>query len=136
MRSRRERVIHAVLFEALAVAMVAPALTAITGAGLADTFLLSVLVSVGAVTANYIWTRLFDRWVPTRQRGGLLRLAQAIGLELILTTYTVPLFMLFTGSGLWEALVLDFSGVAFFIVFGAAYNALFDAVWLRIAREF
>lgn len=135
MRSLRERLIHTALFEALAIAVVTPAVVALTGAALADAGTLGIAVSLGAVVANYGWTMLFDRLVPTRRRGVWLRFLQAAGLEVLITAYSLPLILWFTGIGVWAALALDLGGVAFFLVFAMLYNAAFDAVMLRIAAR-
>ena len=135
MRSLRERLIHTVLFEALAIAVVTPTVVGLTGAALADAGTLSIAVSVGAVVANYGWTMLFDRLVPTRRRGFGLRFLQAAGLEAIITAFTLPLILWFTGIGFWAAVALDLGGVAFFLVFAMLYNAAFDAVMLRIVAR-
>ena len=135
MRSLRERLIHTALFEALAVVVVTPAVMGLTGAAVADAGTLSVVVSVGAVVANYGWTMLFDRFVPTRRRGLWLRFLQAAGLEAIIMAYTLPLILWFTGIGFWSAVALDLGGVAFFLAFAMLYNAAFDGVMLRIAAR-
>jgi uncharacterized membrane protein len=135
MRSLRERIVHTALFEILALVIVTPTVSALTGAPVIASGLLSVLISAGAVVANYLWTWMFDRWVPTRRRGPLLRLGQAIGLELLLFVYTVPLVLLLTDLGLAQAVLLDLAGVFFFVLFGAAYNAAFDAAMVRLAPE-
>ena len=135
MRSLRERLIHTALFEALAIAVVTPAVVALTGAALADAGTLGIAVSLCAVVANYGWTMLFDRLVPTRRRGVWLRFLQAAGLEVLITAYSLPLILWFTGIGVWAALALDLGGVAFFLVFAMLYNAAFDAVMLRIAAR-
>ena len=136
MRSTRERLLHTALFEAFAILIATPTVAWITDAPLGRAGLLSLLVSLGAMLANYVWTLIFDRLVPTRRRGLWLRAAQAVGLELIIAAFTVPLVLLLTDARIVQAIMLDLGGIGFFVLFGMAYNAAFDAVMLRvIGRE-
>ena len=134
MRTLRERVIHTLLFEAIAIAIMTPAFGALTGASAAHSGVLSVLISIGAVVANYGWTLAFDRWLPTRRRSFGQRLLQSIGLEAVITVYTIPLVMGLTGASFRTAVALDAAAVAFFLVYGMAYNAVFDAAIRRLER--
>ena len=59
-----------------------------------------------------------------------------MGLELIIAAFTVPLVLLLTDARIVQAIMLDLGGIGFFVLFGMAYNAAFDAVMLRvIGRE-
>ncbi len=135
MRSLRERIVHTTFFELIAIAIATPSIGAVTGASPADSGALSVSISVGAVVANYLWTLVFDRWVPTRRRSLGLRALQAAGLEVALAFYTVPLTMWFTGVNLTAALALDAAALVFFLVYGIAYNSVFDTVMRCLARH-
>ncbi|MDX7952450.1 chlorhexidine efflux transporter [Lichenihabitans sp. Uapishka_5] len=112
--------------------MAMPVIGLVTGASAVDSGTLSVLISVGAVVANAGWTFVFDRWVPTRQRGLRLRLLNAAGLELLIAAYTIPLTVLITGATLKAALALDAGAIVFFLVYSLLYNAAFDAAMLRL----
>lgn len=135
MRTFRERVIHTLLFEAIAVAIMTPAFGALTGASAGESGTLSVLISIGAVAANYLWTMVFDRWVPTRRRSLDQRFLQAAGLEAVIAVYTIPLAMGLTGASFRTAVALDAAALVFFLVYGMAYNAAFDAVMRRLDRR-
>jgi uncharacterized membrane protein len=54
---------------------------------------------------------------------------------LIITSFTIPLVILFTGVSLWQALMINVSAIGFFIVFGMAYNVAFDAVMTRLQER-
>ena len=69
MRSTRERLLHTAMFEAFAILIATPTVAWITDAPLGRAGLLSLLVSLGAMLANYVWTLIFDRLVPTRRAG-------------------------------------------------------------------
>ena len=132
MRSIAERVIHAVLFEVGAVAAVSPVIAWATGTPLARAGALSLVLSAIATACNYGWTVAFDRLVPTRRRTLGERVAQAVGLELIIGVFAVPLLVFFADATLVEALLLDLGGAGFFIVYSMAYNWLFDRIMQRV----
>lgn len=135
MRTLRERVIHTLLFEAIAIAIMTPAFGTLTGASAAHSGTLSVLISIGAVVANYLWTLVFDRWLPTRRRSLGQRFLQSVGLEAVIAVYTIPLVMGLTGATFRTALALDAAALVFFLVYGMAYNAAFDAVMRHLERR-
>lgn len=132
MRSRRERVIHIVLFEIGAVAAVAPVIAWVTGTPLTRAGALSLVLSAIATACNYGWTFAFDRLVPTRSRSLGERIAQAVGLELIIGVFAIPLFVLLAGATPLRAVLLYLGGAGFFIVYSMAYNGLFDAIMRRV----
>ena len=132
MRSIRERVVHAILFEIIANVIVTPAAMLLTGAPLVSAGALSLAISLGAMVSNYLWTWLFDTFVPSRRRGIFLRVVQAVGLEAIIAAFSIPLIMAFTGVPFWQAAVLDVGAIGFFIVFTMIYNVVFDAIMLRV----
>ena len=132
MRSFKERIIHTVLFEIGAVAVVAPAIAWIAGTPLSDASAVSIALSIIATTCNYVWTMIFDHFVPTRRRSFTARAVQAIGFELIISIFAIPLFYFFAGATLLQAVILDVGSIGFFVVYAIAYNWVFDRVMLRI----
>jgi uncharacterized membrane protein len=132
MRSIQERIIHTVLFEIGAVAVASPVIAWTTGTPLFDAGAVSIALSVVATICNYVWTMAFDRWVPSRRRNLRTRIAQAVGLEFIISLVAIPIFYEFAGATLLQALILDLGGTGFFILYGMGYNWLFDRIMLRI----
>lgn len=132
MRSITERVIHTTLFELGAVAAVSPVIAWATGTALARAGALSLVLSAIATACNYGWTFAFDRLVPTRRRTLRERVAQAVGLEIIISVFAIPLFVLFAEATLLEAVLLDLGGAGFFVVYSMAYNLVFDRIMQRV----
>lgn len=136
MRSWTERVTHMVLFEAGGLVMVTPLASGITGHGMGEIGVLAVGLASVAMLWNLVWNRLFDRWVPTRRRSLVQRLAQAFGFELGLLVMTLPVVAWWLGIGLVEAFWLDLGFLLFFLAYALVFNTAFDHVMRqRLARR-
>ncbi|GED23590.1 PACE efflux transporter [Halomonas halmophila] len=135
MRSWKERLTHTVLFETGGLIMVTPLASWLTGHGLGEIGVLAVGLATAAMLWNLVWNRVFDIWVPTRQRSLLQRAAQAFGFELGLLIMTLPVVAWWLSIGLVEAFWLDFGFMVFFLVYAMIFNMLFDYIMRqRLAR--
>jgi uncharacterized membrane protein len=132
MRSIRERVVHMVLFEIGAIAVVSPVVAWATGTPLAEAGVISLGLALIATSCNFAWTLAFDRLVPTRRRGFRLRALQAIGLEIVIGLFAIPVFYFAAHATLTQALLLDLGGSGFFIIYAMIYNWTFDRVMLSL----
>ncbi|WP_027962184.1 PACE efflux transporter [Halomonas halodenitrificans] len=136
MRSWRERLTHMVLFEALGLAIVIPASSALTGHGSGEIGVLAVGLATVAMLWNLVWNRLFDVWVPSRRRSLWQRIAQAGGFELGLLLMTLPAVAWWLQIGLVEAFWLDLGFMLFFLFYALIFNTAFDRIMHRLlARE-
>jgi len=109
--------------------------------GLFKAFSLGPVSLVGPVTAGYpvlavLWNvafnHVFERWESRqRVRGRSLarRVAHAIGFEGGLALILVPLLAWWFGVGLWQALVMDFGLMVFFLLYTFVFNWCFDRVF-------
>lgn len=135
MRSTRERLIHSVLFETGGVAIVTPLASWLTGHGMGDLGILALAISTFAMLWNLLWNKLFDRWVPTRRRTLVQRIAQSLGFELGILITTLPVVAWWLGIGLVEAFWLDLGFMLFFMLYALVYNTVFDAAILAWTRS-
>jgi uncharacterized membrane protein len=129
MQGLRRRVVHAVVFEIFAILIVSVAFTATISAEGGQSLVLATLCSLIAMGWNMAYNRMFEAWEATqatRQRSVLRRAVHATGFEGGLVVLLVPLIAWWLGIGWWEALVLDVGLMVFFLVYGYAYNWLFD----------
>jgi Predicted membrane protein len=62
MQGKARKIVQAILYEAIAVACVAPALELAFGAGMAQSTVLSVLMSGIAMSWNMAYNWAFERW--------------------------------------------------------------------------
>jgi uncharacterized membrane protein len=62
MQGKARKIVQAILYEAIAVACVAPALELAFGAGMAESAVLSMLMSAIAMSWNMAFNWAFERW--------------------------------------------------------------------------
>lgn len=126
------RILQAVLYEGIAIAVVAPALAAFYAAPASSTFVLTVLMSTVALIWNYIFNALFERWESrqtVRGRSVWRRMAHGLGFEGGLALILVPLVSWWLAISAWEALLVDLSILLFFFVYTVAFTWAFDRVF-------
>jgi len=126
------RVVQALLYEGIAIVLVAPVLAVFFREPPGSTLLLTVLMSTVALVWNYAFNALFERW-ESRQavRGRSLgrRLAHGIGFEGGLALILVPLVAWWLHISLWAALLVDLSILVFFFFYTVVFTWAFDRVF-------
>jgi uncharacterized membrane protein len=133
-----ERLMHALTFELIAIALCAPIGAWLLDMPIAHVGALTVMVSLIAMAWNMTFNALFDR---IERHFGLvrnlrMRIAHAIGFELGLVALVVPLAAWWLGVGLVEALLLDLGIVLFFLPYTFCFNLAYDNLRSRwIARR-
>ncbi len=132
-----ERFVHALAFELLAIAICAP-----LGAWLMDRSamhmgLLTLTISLIAMSWNMVFNALFDRaerlWRFQRNLG--VRAAHAGLFELGLLLLTVPLIAWWLDMSLRQALLLDLGLVLFFVPYSMAFNWCYDQLRRRFVQQ-
>ena len=132
MQGLRRRVVHAVVFEIFAIAIVTVAFAVLTETDSGRSSVLAAACSLIAMGWNMAYNTLFEWWEARqtkRQRSVLRRAVHATSFEAGLVVLLVPLIAWWLGLGLWDALVLDVGLTVFFLFYGYAYNWLFDHVF-------
>ena len=126
------RVVFVTLYEIIAIVAATLGFMLFTGQGAAHSGVISAVSSVLAVLWNVAFNHLFERWESRqRVRGRSLarRVAHAIGFEGGLALILVPLLAWWFGVGLWQALVMDFGLMVFFLLYTFVFNWCFDRVF-------
>ncbi len=126
------RVVQAVLYEAVAIVFVGPALAWLFAAPPLDTLVLAVVMSSIALGWSYVFNGLFERWEARQSRKGrswLRRVLHASGFEGGLVVMLVPLMAWWLGTSLWVAFVADLGVLAFFFVYSFAFTWAFDRLF-------
>ena len=126
------RIVYAVLYEAIGIAVVSLGLTLFSGHGLERTGPVAVVTSLIAVTWSYLFNAAFEAWESrqaVRGRGLRRRIAHAIGYEVGLTLVLVPLLAWWLGVSLLEAFLYDAGLIAFFLVYTFVFSVAFDRVF-------
>jgi len=126
------RVVQAVLYEAIAIAAVGPALGALFSEPVGSTIGLAVCMSTVALAWNYVFNGWFEKWEsrqPVRGRSFLRRLAHGVGFEGGLLLMLVPIMAWWLNVTLLTAFVADLGILAFFFVYAVAFTWAFDRIF-------
>jgi uncharacterized membrane protein len=133
----RERLLHAVLYEACAMAMLVPLAALLTGSGMGQMSVLALMMSCVAMLFNMLFNALFERaerrW--KLQRTAWLRCAHALLFEGGLVVMLVPLAAWWLQISLWQALVLDLGFFAFFLPYTYVFNLVYDHLRQRVMQN-
>jgi uncharacterized membrane protein len=132
MPPRTRRVLQAVLYEAIAVAAIGPALGLIFAEPMASTLGLAVFMSTVALAWNYVFNGWFERWEArqaVKGRSWRRRLAHGLGFEGGLVVMLVPVMAWWLNTSLLNAFVADLGILAFFFVYAVAFTWAFDRVF-------
>ena len=132
-RSLGERVVHAVSFEVIALAICAPTAAWLMDKPLFQMGALAILLSTVAMLWNMIYNAGFDKFFPPgRPRGFILRVGHALGFEGGFILIGLPLAAWMLQITLLEALMVEIGFFLFFLPYSIIFNACYD--WLRARR--
>jgi len=132
MTPRTRRVVQAILYELFAVAFVSPVLSIAFDEPPASSFGLAVVLSAIALTWNYMFNAIFERWEarqPVRGRSFARRLAHGLGFEGGLVVILVPVMALWLRISLLAAFVANLGLLVFFFVYAIVFTWAFDRVF-------
>ncbi|MFT3859269.1 MAG: PACE efflux transporter [Aquabacterium sp.] len=128
----RRKLLHAGLYELIAVVVVTGATPLISDKGASEGLGMGITTSVLALIWNMVFNTLFEAWERRqihRQRTLARRIAHAIGFEGGLVLLTVPAIAWWLQMGWWDALLLDLGLVVFFLFYTFTFNWVFDHVF-------
>lgn len=126
------RVVQAVLYEAIAIAAVGPALGVLFSEPVGSTIGLALCMSTVALAWNYVFNGWFEKWESTqsvRGRSFVRRLAHGVGFEGGLLLMLVPIMAWWLNVTLLTAFVADLGILAFFFVYAVAFTWAFDRIF-------
>ena len=133
-KSITERFCHALIFEALAIAICAPLGAWLLGYPLMHIGLLTLMVSLVAMVWNMLFNAGFDQ-AQRRigfERNLVARTVHAVLFEIGLIVAIVPLAAWWLGISWWRALVLDIGIALFFLPYSFAFNWAYDNLRTRL----
>lgn len=133
MRPFRDRVRHALLFEAVALAIFIPASTALFDQSLESMGVIGIASATIATLWNFIYNVGFDR-AMLRARGTVhktmaIRVAHTFLFEAGLVLMLIPLIAWYLGLTLWDALIMDLAIVTFYLVYAFFFNIAYDRIF-------
>ncbi|MDA9557435.1 PACE efflux transporter [Vibrio sp.] len=126
----QERILHAALFEAGALALIALGTALFTDQNPFKIGAIGLALSLVAMVWNYVFNSIFDRFVPGErlQRTKLTRLVHAGAFEGGMLLLTIPVLMVFLNKGLMDVLLLSIGSAVFFVVYTIIFNYSYDVV--------
>lgn len=136
-RSFVERIIHAIGFEVIAVAICAP-----VGAWLLDRSMLqmgtlAIILSSVAMLWNIVYNSVFDHFWPVSRvvKTVRVRVLHALGFEGGFILIGLPIAAFALGISLWQAFILEIGFFLFFLPYTICYNWVYDSVRMKIIRS-
>ena len=130
MRTPRDRIRHAILFEAIALTIVTPAAAWIFGLELHESFVVIALSATVAMAWNYVFNLAVDRLLVRLGRSTYktppMRVLHAIAFEAGLILALVPVFMAYLQIGVGAALAMNLGVSAFYVVYAMGFNWAYD----------
>lgn len=132
MRPLTRRVLQALLYELGAIALTAPLIGVGFETSTSSALALSMMMSTTALTWNYGFNALFERWEATqatRGRSFKRRVAHGLGFEGGLALLLVPMMAWWLDTSLWTALVAELGFLLLFFVYAVAFTWGFDKVF-------
>jgi uncharacterized membrane protein len=132
MSTSTRRVLQALLYEAIAIAVVGPVLSLAFDKSPTSTFGLAVVLSTMALTWNYVFNWIFERWESrqsVRGRSFARRLAHGAGFEGGLVIILLPVMSLWLDISLTTAFLANLGLLAFFFFYAIAFTWCFDRVF-------
>ncbi|KVN72983.1 PACE efflux transporter [Burkholderia ubonensis] len=132
MQGLPRKITQAILYEAIAIACISPAIAALFGEGLVYSGALSATMSAIALLWNMVYNTLFERWEATRvQRTRTLgrRIIHACGFEGGLIFILVPVVAWWLKISWFDAFLVDLGLFAFFFCYAFVFQWAFDRVF-------
>lgn len=126
------RVLQAVLYEVFAIAVVAPLLSVSFDKPQASTFGLALVLSTIALTWNYAFNWIFERWESrqaVRGRSFRRRLAHGAGFEGGLAVILIPVMSFWLDISPAMAFAANLGLLMFFFVYAIVFTWAFDRVF-------
>jgi uncharacterized membrane protein len=133
-RSLSERVVHAFVFEVLAILSFTPLISWMTGKPMLDIGVLTLVISTVAIFWNMIYNYIFDK-LQNRigfHRGMLARVVHAIMFEFGLIFFVVPMAAWWLSISLVEAFLLDVGILLLFLPYTMLFNLAYDRIRERV----
>lgn len=132
-----ERIFHAVLFEALAIAFSVLGLMVFTDHPVSSLSGTMIAVATVAMLWNMVFNAIFDRFFPGQRetRGIAVRVLQVTAFEGGLLLITVPLMAWLLSVSLLDAFMMDIGVTLFIAVYAFVYNFCYDHIRAAIIRK-
>ncbi|KVF77421.1 hypothetical protein WS75_09915 [Burkholderia sp. FL-7-2-10-S1-D7] len=132
MQGWKRRIVYVVMFEVLGILVASSVLGMLSGASATTSGLLGVMISTTGVIVNFLYNLGFEAWERRRAettRTVARRVVHAIGFQVALVTFLIPLIAWWLDVSLLQAFLYDAVLIVFFPIFTFAYNWSFDSLF-------
>lgn len=132
MQGVKRKLVYVSLYEVIGMTFSALGLALLSGTSPGSTGPLAVIITSIAVTWNFIYTSLFERWESrqvSRTRTVRRRIAHAVGFQLTLIVFLIPLIAWWMNISLMQAFLLDLALIIFIPCYTFVFNWLFDRIF-------
>lgn len=133
MRTRNDRLRHAIGFEFIGLLIATPLASWVAGVGLNHMGLLTLFFSLLATVWNYVYNIVFDHFLIKYQGNSLKslyhRVLHTFGFEGGLLIVALPVMSWWLNISMLEALLMDLGFVAFYLVYAFVYNWVYDKLF-------
>ncbi|CDG82532.1 PACE efflux transporter [Janthinobacterium agaricidamnosum] len=132
MQGLKRRITYVAAFEVCGLTMSTLWLSWLSGSAASSTGPLAVMITTLAMTWNFFYNIAFEAWERrqvSRARTVLRRVAHAIGFQLTLVLYLIPLIAWWMRISLWQAFLLDFALMLIIPLYSFLFTWAFDRVF-------
>ena len=142
MRTTRDRIRHAILFEAVGLVFLIGGAWLLTGFDAQSLGVVGVVSSLIATGWNYVYNLGFDhamrRWRGSVVKTHAIRAVHALLFEGGLLILLLPFVAWMLDLSLWHAFLFDLGVAGFYVVYGYLFNWAYDRIFplpeMRAAR--
>ncbi|MGO3398868.1 MAG: PACE efflux transporter [Serratia proteamaculans] len=131
MQGVKRKLVYVTAYEIIGMAISALGLALLSGSAPSSTGPLAVITTI-AVSWNFIYNSLFELWESrqaSRTRTLKRRIIHAVGFQLTLVVYLIPLIAWWMGITLWQALLLDMALIVIIPCYTFVFNWAFDKIF-------
>ncbi|WP_145181973.1 MULTISPECIES: PACE efflux transporter [unclassified Pseudomonas] len=132
MQGVKRKLVYVTFYELIGLCMSTLGLAYLSNTQASHTGPLAVLITSIAMLWNLIYNSLFERWESGQTKRGrsvARRVAHAIGFQLTLVVYLIPLIAWWLDMTLVEAFVVDLAFIILVPCYTFAYNWAFDRIF-------
>ena len=129
MQGVKRKLVYVTFYELIGLCMSTLGLAYLSETEASHTGPLAVMITTIAMLWNLIYNTLFERWESRQAKRVGRRVAHAIGFQLTLVVYLIPLIAWWLGMSLVEAFVVDLAFIILVPCYTFAYNWAFDRIF-------
>ncbi|APS36227.1 MULTISPECIES: PACE efflux transporter [Serratia] len=132
MQGVKRKLVYVTAYELIGMTISALGLALLSGHAPSSTGPLAVVITTIAVSWNFIYNYLFEWWESrqaSRTRTLKRRILHAVGFQLTLVVYLIPLIAWWMGITLWQALLLDMALIVIIPCYTFLFNWAFDKLF-------